>query len=284
MTSKRERIGLTGARGVLGRSLQRDCPDVEWVLFPGDIRELPMVKKWLTEAGPLDGVVHLAAIVPTVKVEANPAEAIRANVEGTVNILDAARGLVSQPWVFLASSSHVYASSAEPLSEDSLLSPVSLYGLTKRQAEDWALTYQQKFNLPVCVGRIFSFSSPWQDGSYFIPGLIRKISEAPRGAKLEIFGLHGTRDFLSTEQISAVIKFLFTKRAAGIFNIGSGQSVRLLDVALEVQRRLGRDDVQIIPLEKGTAHLNAKVDKLKGLGLQSHFDLAAFLDPMLPGR
>ena len=77
MISKRERIGLTGARGVLGRSLQRDCPEVDWVLFPGDIRELSAVKNWLTETRPLDGIIHLAAIVPTVKVEANPAEAIR---------------------------------------------------------------------------------------------------------------------------------------------------------------------------------------------------------------
>jgi nucleoside-diphosphate-sugar epimerase len=276
-------IAITGGRGVLGRSLQQDWSDANWLKFPGDIRNVEDVKKWISEPAKLDAVVHYAARVPVVQVEADPVAAFKINVEGTLNLLEAIRSRAdaSSVWIFLGSTSHVYASSDKPISENSPISPVTLYGLTKLQAEEWGRVYQNKFKLNVCIGRIFSYSSPLQPKEYFIPSLIQKISNAPKNAKLEIPGLLGTRDFLTTDQISAAVRFLYEKRATGIYNIASGHSQQLLEIATAVRRRLTRDDVQIEALPTATNHLNANVEKLRGLGLNLAFNLDRLLDQMI---
>jgi len=277
------RIGLTGARGVLGRSLQRDWPQPGWQPFPGDVRSVPALSDWLAQSGPLAGVIHCAAMVPTARVQSQPLDAFQVNAGGTCNLLEAVRRLPreQQPWLFCASSSHVYASSVTALREDAPLRPVSLYGLTKLQGEQCATAYQEHFQLRVCVGRIFSFSSPLQAESYFIPALVRKIFTAPRGAVLRIPGLQGTRDFLTTAEIGRAIRLLFEQRASGVFNIASGRSVRLLDVALAIRRRLNREDVQIEAPDEGTVHLNADIEKLRQAGITPHLDFDALLDGIL---
>jgi nucleoside-diphosphate-sugar epimerase len=280
----RPRVGLTGSRGVLGRSLQQYCTDFEWVPFPGDIRHLSEVQSWLESAGLLDAVIHLAAMVPTQRVEESPPQALRTNVEGTCNLLEVIRTTTAgsaRPWLFISSSSHVYASSNQPLREDSPVVPVTLYGLTKHQAEQWALAYSATFKLPICIGRIFSYTSRWQPPSYFIPSLIRKISKSPHEAVLEIPGLHGSRDFVTTKQISQAVQVLFEKREEGIFNIGSGKAQSLLDIAHAIQRRLGRMDVRIVALDTGTTHLTANVSKLAQTGLVLGSQLEAALDELL---
>jgi nucleoside-diphosphate-sugar epimerase len=280
------RIALTGARGVLGQSLQKDWPDPDWDCFAGDIRNLQGVKDWIARPAKLDAVIHMAARVPVALVDADPLTAFKINVEGTLNLLEAirARPDSSSIWIFLASTSHVYASSNEPIAETGAISPVTLYGLTKFQGEEWGRVYQNKFKLNVCVGRMFSYSSALQPKEYFIPSLVEKISNAPADAVLQIPGLHGTRDFVTTDQISLAVKYLFEKRATGAFNIASGNSQKLFDIAIAVKRRLKRDDVRIEALPTGTSHLNADTQKLRNLGVQLAFKFDELLSSIIYAR
>jgi nucleoside-diphosphate-sugar epimerase len=277
------RLGATGLSGVLGRALRAWLKDVEWASFEGDVCDPAAVAAWYTKAGPLDGLFHLAAVVPLREVEANPPRAVRVNVEGTCAVLDAvAKAEAARPWVFLASTSHVYASSAEPLAETSAVGPANMYGRTKLQAEEWAEFYARRHRLKLCVGRIFSYSTPEQPESYFIPAIIKKLSKAPRGARLEISGINGTRDFLSPELICEAFEAFFRKRAVGTYNIGMGSAVKLLDIVEAVRARLGREDLIIVPQDEGTVHLRADVSKLRGLGVTLRFDLAALIERMIP--
>src|SRR4051812_14469117 len=105
MSSRFKRIGLTGATGVLGQTLRSQWQGVEWIPYPGRIQDLESVSKWLETGGSLDAVIHLAAVVPTAQVEANPGLAVQTNVVGTCNLLESIRRQVSQempaPWIFL---------------------------------------------------------------------------------------------------------------------------------------------------------------------------------------
>jgi nucleoside-diphosphate-sugar epimerase len=276
------RLGATGLSGVLGRALRARLKDVEWASFEGDVCDPKSVAEWYAGAGRLDGLFHLAAIVPLREVEDDPPRAVRVNVEGTCAVLDAVAKGAQRPWIFLASTSHVYASSAEPLAETSAVGPANVYGRTKLQAEEWAAFYAVKHGLELCVGRIFSYSTPEQPESYFIPAIIKKLSEAPRGATLEIPGIQGTRDFLTPELVCEAFEALWRGRAAGTYNIGTGAAVRLLDVVEAVRERLGREDLVIVPRDEGTVHLRADVSKLKGLGVSLRFDLAALIERMIP--
>lgn len=259
------RIAITGSTGVLGKAIRARYPNEEWVPFSGDIRRLEDIERWYADHEPFDSVLHFAARVPTRKVEAEPHEAFEVNVAGTCHLLEVVRQRPSRPWIFVASSSHVYAPSDIPLKEDDPLAPATLYGLTKMQSERWAVAYADKYGLPVCVGRIFSFTAPDQEKSFFIPAMREKIGQAAKGATLEIPGILGRRDFLTTDQISDAIMRLREKRFRGVVNIGSGRGVRLLDVAEDIRRELGREDVRLLPLDQGTMHLTADVTLLKSL-------------------
>jgi nucleoside-diphosphate-sugar epimerase len=276
------RLGATGLSGVLGRALRARLKDVEWASFEGDVADADAVKAWYAAAGRLDGLFHLAAVVPLREVEADLARATSVNVGGTGNVFDAVASASARPWIFLASTSHVYASSAAPLSETSPLGPANAYGRTKLQAEESANDRARRHGLELCVGRIFSYSTPEQPASYFIPAIIKKLSEAPRGATLEIPGIKGTRDFLTPELICEAFEALLEKRAAGVYNIGTGSAVKLLDIVEAVRARLGREDLVIMPKDEGTVHLRADVSKLKGLGVSLRFDLAALIERMVP--
>lgn len=264
---------MTGSRGVLGRTFQETQRDLEICSFPGDATKIEDFRAWHQENGPFQALVHFAALVPTQAVEENPIRAFETNVGGTLNLLETVRTTSGEkPWLFLASTSHVYPSRPEPQSEEAQTSAFSLYGLTKLQAEEWGRTYLSKHGLPICVGRIFSFSSPLQASSYFIPSMIRKISTVPQGGTLDIPGLEGTRDFLSTAQICEAIRLLMDREARGVFNIASGKPTRLIDVARKICELVDRQDVTIQTHGEAKHHL-ADVDKILSLGFKPKFDL-----------
>jgi nucleoside-diphosphate-sugar epimerase len=273
------RIAITGARGVLGRALMRHWSGVEWAPFGGDVRDLDAVRAWLSEAG-ADAIVHLAAIVPVRRVEREPHAAFAVNAGGTLNVAEAARTVSPAAWLFVASTSHIYAPSESPAGEDAAVDPISLYGATKRQAEEIALAYARHYALPVCIGRIFSFSAPGQAGDYFIPATIARIRGAGSAEELLIRGGRQVRDFLTTERISAAVETLFAHRAAGVFNIGSGSGTTLVDLAARLCAALGRTDLRVTAADDAAGSLVAGVARLRALGWSAGNAVEALVDEM----
>jgi len=158
------RIALTGASGVLGTILMAHWSEPEFVQFESDISEYSNFKNWYEESGPFDGVIHLAALVPVEQAKAEPLRAFNVNVRGTLNVLETIRtqSLKNKPWIFYSSTSHVYENSKDPLKETSTINPITFYGQTKAQGDKWCEIYREQYGLNVCVGRIFSNSSPNQ--------------------------------------------------------------------------------------------------------------------------
>jgi nucleoside-diphosphate-sugar epimerase len=287
MSSNSICIGITGSTGVLGRALLKNwsnlSQNVEFIPFKGDIRNYSDVDQWICNAGKLDGILHLAALVPIAEVDKDPLNAFRVNTLGTLNLLESCRlrfGKEICPWIFTASTSHVYASSSEKqfMTETSTLNPISTYGVTKAQGDQWAEIYRSKYNLPVCTGRIFSYSAPNQTSSFFVPSLVQKIKDAPPNARLEIRGMDGTRDFITVEQIVEAVQLLFTQKSIGVFNIGTGEAVKLFDIAQSVREKLNRTDVTIVSTGTDTHHLAADVKRLNEIGFQALFNMNILLD------
>ena len=155
------RIGLTGGRGILGRIAIKQLLSRghEVNSFSGDVCDLSALQAWAVEAQ-AEAVLHFAAVVPTQTVQADPARAFRVNVGGTANLVSALADSERKPWLFYASSSHVYRPQPEPLREDAPVSPINPYGLSKRMGEQVVETSAGPAGLPWCVGRIFSFYHP----------------------------------------------------------------------------------------------------------------------------
>jgi UDP-glucose 4-epimerase len=282
MSSTETHVGITGAGGVLGRELVRSG-DVTWHAFPGDVRSGAELSEWLDGSPPLDAVLHLAAVVPTSRVEREPKVAFDVNAGGTASLLEALRVRNASPWIFLASTSHVYATATHPLDEDSPLRASSLYGASKLAAEEWARAVSRSCSMRLCVGRIFSYSSATQDDSYVIPSLVRRIRNAPPGGRLEVAGFDSVRDFLAASDVAAAIRRLHATRSEGVFNIGSGLGCSIGEIARRVAGKLGRGDLRLESSGTQASTIVADVVKIARVGWQPTRSLDDLLDEVIAG-
>lgn len=274
-------IALTGSSGVIGTRLQEYFKDAQFFVFDADIRDDQAVKKFCRESAACDAFIHLAALVPKQAVDSDPIEAFDVNVRGTLNVLEGLRQLRSYaPWMFYASSSHVYASSPTPMKENGLLEPFTLYGLTKLQGEQWCSAYAREFGLKVCTGRLFSFSDLLQPNLYFIPAMIHKIKNAERNSIVEISGVNGERDFLTVPQICKSIEFLCAKKYEGVVNIGTGAGSHLLTIVKRIAELLGRNDLTISAKSDAPTFHVADVALLKSMGVSLENEIDALLIEM----
>jgi nucleoside-diphosphate-sugar epimerase len=256
-------IGITGATGTLGRIL---CDRLKWAsksfsCFLGDLCDKSEVNKWIY-SGDLDAIIHLAAVVPVSTIKENPLKAFNTNVGGTINLLTsiASKALRKKLWFFYASSSHVYKSSCEPISEDYETLPISLYGKTKLMAEEIVheVGMNSKYNLDVCIGRIFSFYHQSQDGNFLYPSIVSRLKSEDLSRPFELYGADSVRDFLAAEQVIEIIIKLFNNRSVGIYNIASGKGTKIRDFV----QSLTTTKLTIVP--KGTTDfLVADISKLK---------------------
>ncbi len=262
------KVALFGSTGLLGSYIQQLNPEIHFVCFRGDIRDKDSVRSFLLAEGDASAVFHLAALVPKQVVDNDPKLAVEVNVEGTLNILEGIRGLGEKaPWLFYASTSHVYASNDKAIVEDSKLDPYTYYGLTKLQGEEWCNTFRKQYGLKIGIGRIFSYSDVKQSSEYFLPAMFKKIHNAENGENLLFSGVNGARDFLRVGQIDRAISMLAKIHFDGIVNIGTGKGTHLFSAIAEIAQILGREDLKLEAApDQPTSHI-AETTRLNGLGI-----------------
>jgi nucleoside-diphosphate-sugar epimerase len=153
-------IGITGAKGVLGRIIcqKLENQNIDFSIFDEDIRNENAVFEWLKKED-VSYIIHLASKVAVSDVENNIAEAYEVNVSGTINLIKAIGKLNKPIGVFYASTSHVYESSSLPLKETDFINPINSYGLTKRISELLLLDYSTKNKvLNLCVVLVYQLN------------------------------------------------------------------------------------------------------------------------------
>jgi nucleoside-diphosphate-sugar epimerase len=231
------KIGLTGARGVLGRrltsELSRDGHDV--VHFDGDVRDAEMVQNW---AHGLDAIIHAAAVVPVQTVLERLNDAIAINVAGAANVARSVDQLTGCRLIYL-STSHVYALKATPLSETDPTHPSSLYGLTKLQGEQWVQCLTAKH----LIIRIFSFFDAYQQPPFLVPSLRQRIMSAEPNAVLDLRSASSVRDIVDGQWVARVCTMLVNKQHTGVVNCGTGKGLTVQQIAQALAEALGRRDI-----------------------------------------
>lgn len=174
-----------------------------------------------------DQIIHLAARAGVRPSLEHPALYQRVNVEGTANLLEAAR-LSGVKKVIIASSSSVYGINAKiPFSEsDPIFSPISPYAASKIACEALGHVYHRVYGFDVAVLRFFTVYGPRQRPDLAIHKFARLISS---GRPIEVFGDGSTaRDY---SYISDIIDGVMacTRQTFGfeIFNLGGSHPVTL---------------------------------------------------------
>jgi UDP-glucose 4-epimerase len=206
---------------------------VESVLSPAVVSEL--VHK-------CDVVYHLAAAVGVRLIVEQPVHTMVTNVQGTETVLEYCAKFGKR--VLIASSSEVYGDHRDerPLREDDrrVYGPVTerrwLYADSKAMDEFLALAWNDERDLDCVIARFFNTVGPRQQGQY---GMVipRFVGRALQGEPLEIHG-NGTqtRSFCHVrDTIQAVRGLMETADLSGeIFNVGSPERVRIIDLAERV--------------------------------------------------
>jgi UDP-glucose 4-epimerase len=265
--------------------LLRDRPGfhlvVDSVLSPSVISEL--VYK-------CDVVYHLAAAVGVRLIVEQPVHTMVTNVRGTETVLEYCNKYDKR--VLIASSSEVYGDHREerPLWENDrrVYGPVTerrwLYADSKAMDEFLALGFHQERGLDCLIARFFNTVGPRQSGQY---GMVipRFVERAVSGAPLEVHG-DGmqTRSFCHvSDTVRAVFDLMEAREISGeIFNIGSAERVRILDLAHRVLE-LAESDSELVFVPhsevygvgiEDVLHREPSIEKIHGaIGWQPTLDL-----------
>jgi UDP-glucose 4-epimerase len=161
------------------------------------------------------------------------------NVEGTQLLLEACKGRPIERLVY-ASSSSVYGDDVPlPMREDARPQPVSPYGVTKLSAEQLCHLYWVNYGVPTVSMRYFTVYGPRQRPDM---GFHRFFVAAMRNEPVMVFGDgRQTRDFtFVSDAVGATVAASTRGTPGGVYNIGGGSRVELLDVFELIGRITGR--------------------------------------------
>jgi len=226
-------IGIHTIRGLLGGGYNVEAVDVRterlkqfsdnehFVVHEMDILDEDF--KRLIEMG--DKVLHLAAIARFNTAKANPQLAVRVNMEGTLNIIQACIEKKADRLVYSSTGSVYSLNAPVPIREDAPREPSSIYGLTKKMAEDWIMFYGNQ--LPYVIlryGYIYGKDKDW--GA--IGAFLKRLSSNQQPV---VFGGDQTNDFVYVKDVvEANLLALETQHRNQAYNIGTGRATSIRDV------------------------------------------------------
>jgi nucleoside-diphosphate-sugar epimerase len=228
---------------VTGRRSNLDhVPDIEFL--EGDLAELDVARQAVKD---VDFVLHQAAIPSVPRSVSDPITSNRANVDGTLNVLVAARDARVRRLVFAGSSSAYGDTPTLPKHEGMPNTPLSPYALQKVVGEQYLQMFTKLYGLETVSTRYFNVFGPRQDPSSPYSGVISVFATALLdGRSPTIFGDgEQTRDFTYIANVvDGVLRACEADDASGqVINVATGGRVSL-NTLFETMRRLIGADVQ----------------------------------------
>jgi UDP-glucose 4-epimerase len=197
----------------------------------GSITDIEIVRKAMHEA---DYVLHLAARTSVPRSVKDPIESNRINIDGTLNVLVAARDAKVKRIVFAASSSAYGETPTLPKVETMQPAPISPYGVTKFVGELYLQTFGRCYGLENVSLRYFNVFGPRQDPSSPYSGVLAKFCNAAlEQTQPSIFGDgEQTRDFTYVENAvqANLLAFEAANVSGKVFNVGVSGRVSLNEV------------------------------------------------------
>jgi GDP-4-dehydro-6-deoxy-D-mannose reductase len=248
------RVLITGVTGFAGGHLVAHCDalghEIHGLVRPGregaapapvqphavDLLDPDAVAGAIARVRP-DRVVHLAGASSVGRSFGEPLETWRANLEGTLVLLEALRREAPETRAVMVSSGEIYGSvpvEALPVGPDTPLRPLSPYGASKGAADLAAAQYRASYGLPLVRVRAFNHVGPGQDPRFVLPNVARQIARAERdGVPVEVTvgNVDTRRDFMDVrDMVRAQLLLLERGDPDAVYLACTGSSVAVREL------------------------------------------------------
>ncbi len=229
------RYNSMGTWGWLDDSVTRK--DIEVML--GDICDRDSIQK---AAEGMDMIFHLAALIAIPYSYHTPVSYVRTNVEGTLNVLQAAREANVERVIHTSTSETYGTAQYVPINESHPLQGQSPYSASKIGADKMAEAFYLSFDLPVVIIRPFNTFGPRQSARAIIPTI---ITQCLNKQTLQLGNLHPTRDLNYVTDIAEGFILAATKPEAigKTINLGSGREISIGELAKLIDGLSGQKSV-----------------------------------------
>jgi UDP-glucuronate 4-epimerase len=236
-------------------------------VYHADLRDAASVRN-LFDREKFDVIAHLAAragVRPSIR---HPHLYYDTNVSGTLHLLEAARTVGIERFIFASSSSVYGASKIVPFSEDQRLTQtLSPYAATKIAAEFLCSTYSHLYQMRVVALRYFTVYGPRQRPDLAIHQFTQRIDA---GQSIEQFG-NGTtrRDYTYIDDViqGTMAALQYQGPLFDIFNLGESQTIQLKELIVAIENALQKKaKINLLPEQPGDMPLTcADISKAKNL-------------------
>jgi UDP-glucose 4-epimerase len=241
-----------------------NIPDNRFIL--ADITDRQKIEQIMQETNP-QWIVHLAAIHFIPYCNQHPYESANINIQGTINILDAAKKSKNLKKILFASTAAVYPIIDTPIAESDTTNPLDIYGLSKLAGERLVNEFHLATSIPSIVCRFFNAFGPRETNPHLIPEIHRQIVDGSR--KIKLGNLEPKRDFIHTSDMSLALRLLLEKFNSGLdtFNIGSGMEYSVTEVVESFEKAINESiEIEVDPTRVRKVerqHLRSDISKLK---------------------
>lgn len=232
-------------------------------IVESDINDLAKIQPFFQQVQIVFHLAALADIVPSIQ---KPIDYFRANVSGTISVLEASRLARVEKFIYTASSSCYGIPSIYPTPESAPINPKYPYALTKYLGEECVLHWSKVYQLPTVSLRLFNVYGPKARtsgtyGAVFGVFLAQKLANKP-------FTIVGdgrqTRDFTYvSDVVEAFIAASKSQVSSDIFNVGSGNAYsinKLVELlkgkVVHIPKRPGEPDCTFADIKKIRTVLN----------------------------
>ena len=204
-------------------------------IIMGDIRDYDSTLKSLKN---IDTIFHLAALIGIPYSYVSPLAYIKTNIEGTYNILEAAKEKnISQ--TVITSTSETYGSAIKtPMDENHPLNAQSPYAASKIAADQIAMSYYRSFGQNIKIIRPFNTYGPRQSSRAVIPTIISQLLNKNKFIKLG--NTKPSRDYTYVEDLcEAYLKLSKAKKLTGhVVNVGTNKEISIKDLSILIMKKL----------------------------------------------
>jgi NAD dependent epimerase/dehydratase len=203
----------------------------------GDIRDDRSVRQAVAGC---QRIFHLAALIGIPYSYSAPDSYVAVNVQGTLNVLEAARDAGVER-VVVTSTSEVYGTAQyTPIDEKHPLNAQSPYAATKVGADQLALSYHRAYGLPVSIVRPFNTYGPRQSARAIVPTI---ITQALTGDVVRLGRIDPVRDLVYVKDtVAGFVAVAGANECVGkVTNLATGQGVSVGELVERIGKIVGRE-------------------------------------------